>query len=93
MALITQHYIEAPVEAVSVYLEEGEKTLPLYESKRLVEEHISKGVPVFLYGTNGYSMKVHRGTYKLAESGDKLAAIIALRAQGYQVYVMGVEIR
>ncbi len=89
MALITQHYREAPVEAVSVYLEKGELTLPLYEAKRLVEEHISKGTPAYIYSQEGQSMKVSRGTYKLAEIGDKLAAIVALRSHGYQVYVLG----
>lgn len=88
MAQVTVHYRNAPVEAVSVYLEEGERTIPLYESKRLVEEHISKGVPVDILSLSGYRARVHRGIYKLAQENDMLAAIVLLRAQGYQVWAM-----
>lgn len=89
MALITLNYRERPVENVMVYLEAGEDTIPLYESKRLVEDYISNGVPVTLFSVEGHQSIVPRGIYILAQTGHKLEAIRLLRATGYQISTLG----
>lgn len=86
MSEIREIYMPAPVERVEAVMGEDEHTLGLYECKRLVEDFISKDVPVSLRrGT--YEMNVNRGIYILASMGEKLSAIALLRAQSNQVYI------
>lgn len=86
MSEIREVYQPAPIESIDVLMSEDEHTLGLYECKRLVEEYISKEIPVTLR-RGAYMMNVNRGIYILAGMGEKLSAIALLRAQSNQVYI------
>lgn len=76
------------VERVRVTMDPGETTLGLYLAKHVVENYISKGIPVEIH-SGSFSLFVHQGIYILSRGGNKLASIALLRAFSSHVYVGG----
>lgn len=88
MSIVKEFRLPAPVVHVDVTLEDDEDTLSLYDAKRVYEEYIEKDIRVNLVHKN-HSQPVNRGVYLLAKQGEKLTAIVLLRALGYQARVLG----
>jgi hypothetical protein len=89
MAIIKEHYVPvpSPLDYVEVDLQ-NDHILPLSEAKRLVETYISTGAGVrFRNGSWGWEANVPRGIYLLANQGEKLQAIVLLRAFAAKVYL------
>lgn len=83
MSIITERFAPSPVESVNIEMEPGETSLGLYEAKRVVEQYISKGIPVNITFED-YTLSVSHGAYHLFNDGHKLAAISLLRSLSCQ---------
>jgi hypothetical protein len=87
MAIIKETYVPvpAPLDYVEVDLQ-NDHNLPLYEAKRLVETYIPNGADV-RFRNGSWGANVPRGIYLLANQGEKLQAIVLLRAFAAKVYL------